>query len=95
MKIQNSPQIQQVMKAYGKTAGKVKKTAGPKMEKDKIEISDKARDFQVAMQAAKGTSEVRAAKVKEIKEQIANGTYKPSAEDVADKILGRIRDLGE
>ena len=90
MKIQGNPNIQSIMKAYGKTAHKAKKTEGQKFEKDKIEISSQAREIQVAMKALKETPEVREAKVNEIKAQIKNGTYNPSAEDVAEKLLGRI-----
>lgn len=82
------------MKAYGKTAPKVEKTKGKKFSEDKIEISTEAREIQVAMKALKETPEVREAKIDEIRAQIKNGTYNPSAEDVAEKLLGRIEKRG-
>jgi negative regulator of flagellin synthesis FlgM len=90
MKIQSNPNIQKIMKAYGKQAPKAKKTEGVKFEEDKIEISTQAKEIQVAMQAIKDTPEIREEKVNAIRAQIKDGTYKPSSEDVANKILGRL-----
>lgn len=94
MKIQSNPNIQSVMKAYGKTAPKAKKAEGKKFEEDKIEISSQAREIQVAMKALKDVPDVREEKVNEIRAQIKNGTYKPSSEDVAEKLLERIGKQG-
>lgn len=82
------------MKAYGKTAPKAKKAEGMKFEEDKIEISSQAREIQVAMKALKEVPDVREEKVNEIRAQIKNGTYKPSSEDVAEKLLERIGKQG-
>ena len=94
MKIQGNPNIQKIMKAYGKTTPKAQKTEGKKFEEDKIEISSQAREIQVAMKALKELPEVREDKVNEIRAQIKDGTYKPSAEDVAEKLLERIGKQG-
>ena len=88
MKIYSNPNIQKVMKSY--QTNNVKKTdkAGKtKMSPDKIEISSEARDIQVAMKALKETPEMRETKVQDLKEQIKNGTYKPTAEQIVDKLL--------
>ncbi len=65
-----------------------------KFEEDKIEISSQAREIQVAMKALKEVPDVREEKVNEIRAQIKNGTYKPSSEDVAEKLLERIGKQG-
>jgi len=94
MKIQSNPNVQKIMKAYGKSAPKVKKTEGMKFEEDKIEISTQAKEIQVAMKALKELPDVRQDKVDDIRAQIKDGSYKPSAEDVAEKILARINKQG-
>ncbi len=71
-----------------------KKAEGMKFEEDKIEISSQAREIQVAMKALKEVPDVREEKVNEIRAQIKNGTYKPSSEDVAEKLLERIGKQG-
>jgi len=94
MKIQSNPNIQKIMKAYGKTPPKAKKAEGMKFEEDKIEISTQAKEIQVAMKALKDLPEVREDKVNEIRAQIKDGSYKPSSEDVAEKLLERIGKQG-
>lgn len=90
MKINNNPNIQKVMGAYKTKMAKIDKTQKPIQGKDKIEISPQAREFQVAMQAYNKLPEVREAKINEIKKAIEKGTYKPSAEEVTEKILEKI-----
>jgi len=90
MKIVGNTNVQSVMKAYGKNVGKTKKTEGIKFESDKIEISQEAHDFQVAMKAFKDLPDVREDKVSELKEQVNSGSYKPSSEDVMNKLLSRL-----
>jgi len=90
MRIQNNPSIQQIMKAYGKSSPKTSKVEGTKFEEDKIEISTQAREIQVAMKALKKLPEVREEKVSQLRSQIQNGTYRPTAEDVIEKLAGRL-----
>lgn len=90
MKIFNNPNIQKVMKSYGKNVNKVKKSEGIKFSKDKIEISDEAREFQIAKSAFDKLPEIREDKVSEIKDEISKGNYKPSSREVAEKILSSL-----
>ncbi|BEP30212.1 flagellar biosynthesis anti-sigma factor FlgM [Helicovermis profundi] len=92
MKIFNNPSVQKVMKSYGKNVNKVKSTEGVKFSKDKIEISDEAREFQVAKKAFDALPEVRQDKINSVKKQISSGTYKPSSREVAEKILSSLSD---
>ena len=55
---------------------------------DKLEISQTAKNYQVAKSAVAEASDVREDKVADIKSQMAAGTYSVSSEDIADKILG-------
>lgn len=91
MKVFNNPQVNQVLKTYQKQVNRTEKTEPAAMARDKIEISDEARDFQTAMKAFKELPDVRQAKIDEVKDQVQSGQYKPSAEAVVDKILEMIK----
>ena len=87
MRITGSPNIQNVLKTYNKNVKKNEEVEKPGFKSDKVEISNEARDYQVAMQALKDVPEVRSEKVNAIKEQIDSGHYKPNAEQIAEQIL--------
>ena len=53
MKINNSINVQNVLKGYNKNVGKVNKTGKSEMKRDQIDISQNAKDFQIAMDAFK------------------------------------------
>lgn len=55
--------------------------------KDKLEISQMGKDYQVAKQAVSQTSDIREDKVNEIKARITSGTYDITAKDVASKLV--------
>ena len=55
-------------------------------KRDSIEISSEAKEFQVALQVAKASDDVRIDRVETIKHQIEEGTYQVSNKDVADKL---------
>ncbi len=90
MKITNQVNIQNVLKTYGNS---VKKTETPDkviQSTDKVEISSAARDIQVARKALNDLPEVRTEKLDEIKQLMASGNYKPSAEDIVSKLFSGI-----
>ncbi len=89
MKVSNNFNFNKVMKSYNKTT--VKKTAkasGIKKIQDKIEISDAAREVQIATKALNELPEVRTELVERLKTAIKDGSYKPSPEAIAKKMLG-------
>lgn len=90
MKIFNNPNVQKVLKSYKSKMTKTEKTNKAYGSKDKIEISSKARDFQVAMNAFKELPDVREKNISEIKNAIASGNYNPSAEETIDKMFERV-----
>ena len=87
MRINGNPNIQGILKSYSQTVKKTEETEKSGYVNDKVEISDAAKAYQVAMQASKTDSTDRSEKVESIKAQIANGTYKVSADELAEKIL--------
>lgn len=90
MKIFNNPNIQKVLGSYKSKMTKTEKTNKTYAAKDKIEISSKARDFQVALNAFKKLPDVREENVSDIKSAIASGNYNPSAEETIDKMFERV-----
>lgn len=55
--------------------------------KDEVSFSSMGKDMQVAKNALAGVSDVRSAKISELKAQVANGTYNVSPSDFADKLI--------
>lgn len=89
MKIMNQPNIQQIMKSYSKAPERAKVEKNSTVATDQIQISSQARSFQVAMKAIQEVPEMRQEKIDAIKQQIETGTYQPSAQDIARKMMGR------
>lgn len=87
MKIFNNPNIQKVVGAYKSKMTKVEKSKKTSGAKDEIQISSKAKDFQVAMNAFKKLPDVRDEKIIEAKKAISSGNYNPAAEETVDKIF--------
>jgi negative regulator of flagellin synthesis FlgM len=56
---------------------------------DSAGITDQARELAGALQAVEESAEVRAEKVRALKEQIANGTYNPDPREIAKKLVER------
>ncbi len=60
---------------------------GQGTEVDKVNLSDRAREVQQAVQALKAMPEVRGEKVQEVKTDVAQGTYKVDGDKAATGIL--------
>ncbi len=84
MKISNISQIYKTYEAKPAVSGK-KIKSGEK--KDKLNVSNEAREFQIAFKAALSSPTIREDKVNDIKNRIENNSYNVSAEDIADKIM--------
>lgn len=80
----------QVNQLYNTNKAKSSPKTNKTSSKDSLEISSFGNAYQVAKLAAAQTSDVRADRVKEIKEQMAAGTYRVSIEDVADKMAEQL-----
>ncbi|MDO4753370.1 MAG: flagellar biosynthesis anti-sigma factor FlgM [Bacillota bacterium] len=88
MKITQSTGISNVMRAYGKNVRRVAGTEN--VAKDKVEISSTARELQAAKKAFDALPEIREDRVAEIKSLMASGKYKPSAEEVIEKLMSHV-----
>ena len=83
--------VQDRMKVGDKTAksmslGGTSSTSGT----EQIAISSNGKDIQKATEAVNAAPDIRIEKVDRIKEQIANGSYSVSSEQLAEKILENI-----
>lgn len=65
----------------------VKRAGNMSASSDKLEFSQTAKTYQIAKAAVAGAADVRMDKIAEIKARIANGTYKVSSQDIAEKII--------
>jgi len=55
---------------------------------EKVDLSTQAKDIQQAKNALSKVPDVREEKVREIKNQVENGTYNVSGEEIAGKMVG-------
>ena len=91
MKIFNNPNVTKAMNVYNKSSNNSsQKVSGIELPKDQLELSTKAKEFQVALKAFKELPEVREAKVNEIKEKLQQGSYNVSGQEIAEKIFESI-----
>jgi negative regulator of flagellin synthesis FlgM len=72
--------------ATSKSQGGTSSTNGT----EQIAISSKAKDIQKANEAVNAAPDIRIEKVDQIKDQIKNGSYSVSNEQLAEKILKNI-----
>lgn len=80
--------ISNVMRAYGKTIKKISEIEN--VGTDKVEISKAAKELQLARKAFDALPEIREDRVAEIKTLMASGRYKPSAEEVIEKLMSQV-----
>lgn len=84
--------INNIFQTYNKNAGAKKvKPEGMSKDSDEIKISEKAIEFQFAMQKIKNVEVTRTDKVDEIKQQIQSGTYEVDGKKIAEKIIEGIK----
>lgn len=65
---------------------KMTKTAAAN-NKDRVEISQMGKDYQIAKQAVAQTPDIRQDKVNELKQKLASGTYNVDAKELAEKLV--------
>lgn len=87
MRMNSVMNVNKVVNKYKTNINKTESASKVGMKQDKLEISSGAKEFQLAMDAVKNMPDIRQDKVDEIKQQIKDGTYKPSAKDIAKKML--------
>ncbi|MGV8145784.1 MAG: flagellar biosynthesis anti-sigma factor FlgM [Alkaliphilus sp.] len=88
MKIINNLSVTNAMKVYKKSIkNKVDKVGELNQAADQLELSDKAKELQVAITAFKNLPDIREAKVNEIKNRMEQGSYNLSGQEIAESIV--------
>lgn len=89
MRIDAYNQIAQVYKT-GKST-RTGKTGTISEVRDEVQISQTARDYQIAKQAVAGASDIREGKVAQLKAAVDSGNYNVDVNSFANKLLEKYR----
>ena len=84
--------LNQVSRMYQPTRTKTVAKSSAAGSGDNVEISRAAQDYQLAKKAVGEAPDIREEKVKDIKEQLASGSYNVSAVEIADKMVSKYFD---
>ena len=87
MKINRTDRLLQVYTNMEASKAKINKKAS---EKDKIEFSERAMDYQFALKKLKEVPDIRMEKVEKLKKEIQTGNYNISGREIVDKIYESI-----
>lgn len=82
--------ISKIYETYSAKSAVVGKKTKSEAKKDNVNVSNKAREFQLAFKSVSSMPNIREDKIEYLKEQMDNGTYNVSAENIADKILSNL-----
>ncbi|RKI30839.1 flagellar biosynthesis anti-sigma factor FlgM [bacterium 1xD8-6] len=85
--------INHVSQLYKPANAKKTDRAGEVGKKDAYEISQSAKDYQVAKKAVAEADDIREDKVAELKEALASGAYNVSSQEIAEKIVSSYFDF--
>lgn len=79
---------------YGKdkSVNKIREITEVKPKKDVVSISDKAKDYQLAMKYLKDIPDIRKDKVEEIAKKLHAGNYNVKGSEIAEKIIKSVFD---
>lgn len=87
MKINRTDRLLQIYTNMETSKAKINKKAS---EKDKIEFSERAMDYQFALKKLKEVPDIRMEKVEKLKKEIQTGNYNISGREIVDKIYESI-----
>lgn len=85
--------INHVSQLYKPASAKKVNRTDELQNKDAYEISQSAKDYQVAKNAVAQAADIREDKVAQMKEALALGTYNVSSQEIAEKILSNYFDF--
>lgn len=92
MKISNNSNINKAMQIYKQNKTEpVKDTKKIEKPKDQLQLSTKAKEYQIAMNAFKKLPEVREDLVNKLKDEINQGKYNVSGKEIVDSIIEGVR----
>ena len=83
----NINKVDKILQVYNtQNIKKVEFTKG-NGRKDELKLSEKALEFQVAVNSLKDVPDIRKEKVEKIKEEISTGTYKVDGKKIVEKMM--------
>lgn len=87
MKINKTDKVVQVYNSMISNKANISKN---RKEKDKINLSERAKDYQFAMNKIKEIPDIRIDKVNRLKEQVQSGNYNVEGKKIVEKIFESI-----
>jgi len=71
-------------------SNKIKGSKKNSVKKDELDFSDRAKDFQFALEKIKSVPDMRMDRVERLKREVKSGTYNVEGRKIAEKILETI-----
>ncbi len=79
-----------IMKVYNNMSSNKVNANKNKLEKDNINLSERAKDYQFAMEKIKKVPDIRIDKVKDLKEKVQSGNYNVEGKKIVEKMFENI-----
>lgn len=79
-----------IMKVYNNMNSNKVNANKNKLEKDNINLSERAKDYQFAMEKIKKVPDIRIDKVKDLKEKVQSGNYNVEGKKIVEKMFENI-----
>lgn len=79
-----------IMKVYNNMSSNKVNANKNKLEKDNINLSERAKDYQFAMEKIKEVPDIRIDKVKDLKEKVQSGNYNVEGKKIVEKMFENI-----
>lgn len=83
----NINKVDKILQVYNTQNIKKVELSKKNGRKDEVKLSDKALEFQTAVNSLKDVPDIRKGKVDKIKEEISTGTYKVDGKKIVEKMM--------
>ncbi len=86
----NINKVDKILQVYNTQSIKKVESSKKNGKKDELKLSNKAMEYQIAVNSLKDVPEIRKDKVEKLKSEISAGTYKVDGEKIVEKMFGNI-----
>lgn len=86
----NINKVDKILQVYNTQSIKKVESSKKNGKKDELKLSNKAMEYQIAVNSLKNVPEIRKDKVEKLKSEISAGTYKVDGEKIVEKMLGNV-----
>lgn len=86
----NINKVDKILQVYNTQSIKKVESSKKNGKKDELKLSNKAMEYQIAVNSLKNVPEIRKDKVEKLKSEISAGTYKIDGEKIVEKMLGNV-----